>query len=487
MLIIFSAMTALGGCTGASQIDQNLREVIVQHGLTGDPSQGRDLPAIDEPLAQLGMKLFFTRALGGNQDSACVSCHHPALGGGDAIPLSIGAGADIPTLLGPGRTHPAGPRVPRNAPTTFNIAMYDSFLFHDGRVESLGKTPGRSGNDGYGIRTPNSMLLGYPDHQAGLTLAETQARFPVTSEEEMRGYDFGTDRGVNANTRDQRSRELLASIVGNYGEGAGRLPHNNWLAEFQAAFNSQASAETLITFENIVKAIGTYENSQVFINTPWKAYVQGDNAALTEAAKRGALLFFKPVTEGGADCVSCHSGDFLTDEAFYVLAVPQIGVGRDSGNAGDDDFGRYLETGRKADKYAFRTPTLLNVEVTGPYGHDGAYASLEEIVRHHLNPAKAVENYNYAWLDPAIPTRNTEKYTRQALAQLQKNRAAGVKTVSDIELTEAQLNDLLEFLYTLTDPCVKNRECLAPWIPDSTTSDPDGLRLIAVDADGQPL
>ncbi len=464
-----------------AELDTQLRAVIAGKELTGDPSTGRVLPDIEDPLPRLGMKLFFTKALSGTGDSACVSCHHPALGGGDAIPMSIGIGADDPDLLGPGRTHPEGPRVPRNAPTTFNSGMWDQMMFWDGRVESRGKTVGMNGDDGFGIRTPDTAY-GYPDPQAGANLAEAQSRFPVTSEEEMRGFDFGTEAGNTLEVRDERTRILLAQMIGNYGEGSGVLPANNWLVEFQTAFESTQPAEVLITFENIVKAIGEYERSQVFVDTPWKAYVQGDDDAIGEAAKRGALLFY-----GAGNCAGCHSGDFFTDESFHVLAIPQIGVGKASGIYGDDDFGRYLETQILEDKYAFRTPSLLNAEVTGPYGHDGAYDTLEEIIRHHLNPEQAINNYDFASLDPSIRVVNAERYTQDALAQLKANREKGVTTVNDINFSAAQVDDLIAFLLALSDPCVKNRGCLDPWVPDENIPDPDGLRLYAIDEGGNRL
>jgi cytochrome c peroxidase len=472
--------------TAESSLDEQLGGIISANGLTGDPSLGRDLPEITDPIAQLGMNLFYTQALSGTGDSACVSCHHPLLGGGDAIPLSIGVDADQPELLGPGRTHPEGPLVPRNAPTTFNSGIWDQVMFWDGRIESLGKTPLRNGDDGYGIHTPDRMFR-YPDLDAGANLVEAQSRFPTTSEDEMRGFDFGMDTGNGLEVRDDRSRELLAAILGNYGDGAGVLEQNDWLAHFQAAFNSDASAEELITYQTIAHAIGEYERSQVFVETPWKAYVEGDVAAISESAKRGALLFFTSSANGGANCSSCHTGDFFTDEQFHVLAVPQFGPGRDSGTYGDDDWGRFLETGEPADKYAFRTPTLLNVEVTGPYGHDGAYQTLEEIVRHHLNAAEMAAAYDYSQLDSSIRTTSAAGYTQNAVEQLQANRAAGIVTVMDLDLTDEQVADLVNFLLTLTDPCVKDPACLAPWIPDESLPDPDGMRLIAVDAEGNRL
>ncbi|HJP36572.1 MAG TPA: cytochrome c peroxidase, partial [Gammaproteobacteria bacterium] len=62
-------------------LDIELFQLITALGLTGDPAAGRDLPSIDDPIPQLGMKLFFSKSLGGGFDTACVSCHHPLLGG----------------------------------------------------------------------------------------------------------------------------------------------------------------------------------------------------------------------------------------------------------------------------------------------------------------------------------------------------------------------------------------------------------------------
>ncbi|MEA2009618.1 MAG: cytochrome c peroxidase [Actinomycetota bacterium] len=471
--------TACAGDADSEDLDAQLRSVIDAHGLVGDPSIGRDLPDIGDPLAQLGMKLFYTKGLGGQQDSACVTCHHPMLGGGDGLPMSIGVGAEEPDLLGPGRTHPGGPLVPRNAPTTFNSGMWDEVMFHDGRVESLGKTPLMNGDDGYGIRTPDRPV-GYPDVNAGPNLPAAQSMFPVVSEEEMRGFDFGTEIGNTGEARNGRVRDLLSQIIGGYGEGEGILNPNGWPAEFRVAFESDAPVDELITYSSISLALGEYERSQVFVDTPWRAYAAGDDDAINEEAKHGAMLFY-----GEAACSTCHTGDFFTDEDFHVNAIPQIGTGKDSGTYGDDDWGRYLETGAEEDRYAFRTPSLLNVEVTGPYGHDGAYPTLEGIVRHHLNPEKAIEEYDFGSVDPSIRVGNAERYTQAALEQLQENRSNGVYTVRDIDLSDDQIGQIISFLLTLTDPCVKSRECLAPWIPDDSIFDPDGLRLNAVNASGQ--
>lgn len=471
-LVASSPVQGSNVSAGPAGLDAQLRAIITDHGLTGDPSLGRDLPDIDEPLAQLGKRLFFSKALSGDMDVACVTCHHPWLGGGDGLALSIGVEAVDPDLLGPGRVHHSGlPNVPRNAPTTFNIGLWDQVLFLDGRIESLGKTAGQNGADGLGIRTPD-VPNGDADAHAGHDLVAAQSRFPVTSQHEMRGFE------LEAHRPNRYVRTHLCDRLGDVGVGQGELPTNNWLPDFQQAFHSDAPAETLITPDSLATALAAYQRSQVFVDTPWRAYVQGEDAAISSSAKRGALLFFKTPEEGGAGCASCHSGDFFTDEQFYVLAVPQVGPGKGDGRF-DDDYGRFRETGRPEDMYAFRTPTLLNVGVTGPYGHDGAYTTLEGIVRHHLNPVAAVAAYDATQLDPSVQTEHLQLNTQRALAKLAENRRLGLPSIEPVKLGDAQVADLVAFLHTLTDPCVEDPACLAPWIPAANEPDPDNLRLHA--------
>jgi cytochrome c peroxidase len=489
--LMFANLLFIAGCVdfmdGSGGLDKQLKEIIKQFNLTGDPSRGRDLPSISSPKAQLGKQLFFTKALGGGMDSACVTCHHPALGGGDNLSLSIGTEAELPDLLGPGRRHSpngtnydGGPTVPRNAPTTFNVGLWDSGLFHDGRVESLEQTPGANGA-GDNIRTPD-VPFGSTDANAGPNLAAAQARFPVTSAEEMRGFSFETG---NSNTA---VRNHLAARLRN--EFPAELADGTWLEAFRAGFGQPlGTAAELITFANIVDAMAAYERSQVFVNNPWKQYVEGEDNALTEQQKRGALLFFRPIEDGGASCASCHGGDFFSDQKFHNIAMPQIGRGKGDNNGATStaDFGRFRESGDPQDLYAFRTPSLLNVEVTGPWGHDGAYATLEGVVRHHLDPAEAIVNYNLGQLENGVQTDDWGTNTLLALQALQQRRDNGLFAIRDVTLTDEEIGDLVAFLKALTDLCLKDRDCIAPWIPDDSLPDPDGMRLNAVDKDGKKL
>lgn len=487
--LVVAAFT-LTACNGSSSSkDKTLRSIISDKGLTGDVMQGRNIPSIHSPKAQLGMRLFFSKALGGDRDSACVACHHPNLGGGDNLSLSIGVGAEDPNLIGLGRKHNSNaahfdgaPPVPRNAPTTFNIAGWDETIFHDGRVESIGKTPQVFGDDGLGIRTPD-VAFGLNDTISGMNLVIAQARFPVTSREEMKAFSHD-------DKNNQQIREYIASRLGNYGEGAGELSDPEyWLAQFRDVYNKpNGTAEELIVEENIAELLAAYESSQAFTDSPWKQYVKGDNNALSDSEKEGALLFFKTTAEGGANCSSCHSGDFFSDEKFHNIAMPQIGNGKGDGDDGSKDFGRFRETKLENDKFAFRTPTLLNVEVTGPFTHTGAYTSLEGVIKHHLNPAKAVSDYDYSQLQQT-GIANLDKMqsnTQEALDKLQADRIAGLKRIEDIDLTDQQVSQLVDFMQALTDDCVIDKECMSQWIPPKA-EDPNGDQLDGVDANGEFL
>ena len=474
----------------ASNLDVRLATVIQLAGLVGDASINRSLPSIDDPLPQLGKKLFFSKSLGGDFDSACVSCHHPMLGGGDQLSLPVGVNAIDEDLLGPGRTHAFDglPNVPRNSPTVFNSGLWDTGLFLDSRVESLGKELLANGTAS-GIRTPDSNF-GLADTNAGDNLVSAQAGFPVTSIEEMRSLEFEPD-STNAAVRDH-----LAERIGGYGDGANELQHNQWLDEFQAAYASSLNAENLITFASIAAAIGEYERSMLFVDNPFSRYVRGDISAISAAQKRGAILFYGDVGSGGAGCANCHSGDFFSDGSHHTVAFPQFGPGK--GDANNDDFGRERESNDVTDRYRFRVPSLLNVEVTAPYGHSGAYDTLDQILAHYNNPAASINNFfndggacrlsqfdNVAQCAELYPDARTN--SANALSKLQQERRQRTSLFLNPQLNINERHDLVAFLRALTDPCVLSRECMAPWIADVNSVGPDTQQLNAIDVNGNLL
>jgi cytochrome c peroxidase len=89
---------------------------------------------------------------------------------------------------------------------------------------------------------------------------------------------------------------------------------------------------------------------------------------MNESAKRGRALFFNVKS----NCSACHVGANFTDELYHNL-----GVGMDKPMP---DLGRFDQTKEEKDRGAFKTPTLRNIAVSGPYMHDGSQKTLEEVV-----------------------------------------------------------------------------------------------------------
>jgi cytochrome c peroxidase len=115
-------------------------------------------------------------------------------------------------------------------------------------------------------------------------------------------------------------------------------------------------------------AIAAFERTLVTPGSRFDAYLSGQKEALSEAEKRGLGLYI-----GKASCTLCHNGANLTDNRFHNIGVPQVGpLAKDAG--------RFEVTHRAGDTGAFKTPTLRNLALTAPYMHNGAFASLEEVV-----------------------------------------------------------------------------------------------------------
>ena len=117
------------------------------------------------------------------------------------------------------------------------------------------------------------------------------------------------------------------------------------------------------TEQRVALAIDVYVRKLTTRNSPFDRYAAGDAEALTDAQKRGLMLFV-----GKADCTMCHRGPNFEDDQFHALGI------------GGDDPGRFKITGVEADRNAFKTPTLRNVALTAPYMHDGSLSTLREVI-----------------------------------------------------------------------------------------------------------
>ena len=427
--------------------------------LTLASAAGATVPGLPAPLtdaafrpvnpdeAALGQLLFYDPILSGNQEVACATCHHPALGTGDGLALGIGDGG---IGLGPDRVaDPANPpeqRIPRNAQALWNLgALEYATLFHDGRVEIDATRPG-------GMRTPldEDMMAGFA------SMLSAQTMFPVLSPDEMAGHY----------SENEIARAIRMGMI--TGEGgawdliARRVAAIPAYAEGFAQVYPEIAAGRPIAFTDISNAIAAFMEFEFRSDTaPFDAYLRGQ-AGLEPLAEAGLTLFY-----GEAGCATCHSGPFQTDHGFHPMGAPQLGPGKGARfETHARDEGRFRVTGDPADWYAFRTPALRNVALTAPYGHAGAHATLESFLATHTT-GDAVLRFDRATVAlPDLPVQDWR--IADDPAQTQAIAAAARRGwTPDPDGIAA----LVAFLNTLTDPVALTGRL---GVPEAV---PSGLRV----------
>lgn len=178
-------------------------------------------------------------------------------------------------------------------------------------------------------------------------------------------------------------------------------------AEYKNLFAT--AYEGKITARTIGRALAAFQKTLESFDTPYDSFNLGDDSAISESAKRGRLLFI-----GKAKCADCHSGADFTSERFRNIGLFD----------GDklSDRGRGKVTGNPGDDGQFKVPTLRNVAVTAPYMHNGMFKTLREVIAYYNEPDKIVPG--------------------------QVGRDA---SIVPLRLTPSELDDLENFLLTLTD------------------------------------
>ncbi|MEM1340290.1 MAG: cytochrome c peroxidase [Bacteroidota bacterium] len=411
-------------------LDEQLKRIIEDRKLEAYVA----VPEIDSSKVQLGRMLFFDKLLSGNRDVSCATCHHPSLQSGDNLQLAIGVGG-----YGLGKSRIMGEdrdRVPRNSPEIFNRGAEEwHTMFWDGRV---------SGKEGAGFLSPADEKL--PEGLDNVLAA--QAMFPVTSRDEMRGEIGDVDIFGETNELSLISNAAPQSVWRALMQRI--LAFSGYRKLFKAAYPEIPMSQ--LGFQHAANAIAAFEIKEfTFVNSPWDKYLRGEVQAMNEAAKRGALLFY-----GKAKCSECHTGNLFTDQQFHNIGIPQFGPGKD--NAAPLDAGRFAETGNPKDRFSFRTPPLRNVAITGPWMHNGAYGTLEDAIRHHLDTRHFLENYDVERLSPEL--RETYKGDKSVIQRVLKTIDPLVK--APIDLNEKEVKDLLAFMAALTDSSAIHLEKLMP-------------------------
>lgn len=335
------------------------------------------------------------------------------------------------------------PDVPADAPMSPALVDLGRHLFYDTRLSANGTqscatcheqarafTDGRAqavGSTGV-VHTRNSMSLVNVAYAETLTWAhptlrslDDQARVPMygTAPVEL-GLSEGDDRWLDRFTGDATYARLVPAAF----PGALRLASSH-----------------------VTRALAAFERSIVSMRSPWdRHHFERDETAISDSAKRGEMLFHsRPLS-----CFTCHGGVHFSDAmsarrdrpaVFHNTGLYNLTSGLSYPVA---DTGLHVKTGAATDVGRFKTPTLRNISVTGPYMHDGSIATLGKVIDHYADGGRTIA----AGANRGIGHDNPLKD----------------EAVRGFWLTTGQRADLLAFLESLTDAALLTDPRFAdPW------------------------
>jgi len=240
-------------------------------------------------------------------------------------------------------------------------------------------------------------------------------------------------------TLDHQARmPILNPVEMGMPDGATALKAIRNVPEYQEAFKKAYGRE--MNYEDLGRAIGAFERTLIFVDSPFRKFLGGDSAAISPQAKAGWELF-----NGKGRCMTCHpmnpSNPLGTDNRFHNVGVSARhqdfeglakkavkALGEDASEqkldelaVGTDlsELGRFMVTHNRSDIGSFRTPLILNIGITGPYMHDGSMTTLWDVIDHYNKGGEA-----NPFLDGGL---------------------------EPLALTEEEIDQLVAFLFTLTD------------------------------------
>jgi cytochrome c peroxidase len=221
---------------------------------------------------------------------------------------------------------------------------------------------------------------------------EAQALEPLKAVEEMRGGAYAEERAITA---------VVSRLDG--------------IAEYRRLFARAFGGEKPVSQQNLGRALAAFQRTLVAVNSPFDRYMRGDATAMTPEQVRGMERF------QSIGCVNCHTGPMFSDFAAHVLAVP------DNPRLPASDSG-------VSETYAFRTASLRNLGVTGPYMHNGVFTTLQDVIDFYQRISRGGGRRGGAALNPNVSRDGIDPLARQL-----NMRGRGQR-------------DLIAFLAALDDP-----------------------------------
>jgi len=225
-----------------------------------------------------------------------------------------------------------------------------------------------NGIDDQGNVNPNQAPMFWDNRANGL---EEQALLPLHSFEEMRGHAFAEE-------------ETLEVIVDRI----------NAIAAYRNQFQQIFSGNNAVSSINIGRAIAAFERSIIANNSPFDRYARGDQNALTQQQIQGLNRF------DAVGCADCHSGAMFSDFELHTLGVP------------DNPLLDFSDAGANG-RYEFRTPSLRNLNTTGPFFHNGVAGDITEVLNFYRriqgNGGGGPGNLN---INPNVPRNQIDQDAR---------------------------------------------------------------------------
>ena len=288
--------------------------------------QGAVVVPEDNPLTrakiELGRQLYFDPRLSADGTVSCASCHHPDSGYGKATQFGVGI---------------RGQTGNRNSPVSYNRIL-SKMQFWDGRAASLeeqAKGP-----------IANPIEMGFTHEKCLACLAAIEG-YQLQFAKVFPGEGFSIDTVAKA----------IASFERTIVTGPSPADYFEPLLAFEKRFADE-----------IFDLAALKQDDPALYARYLELKKASDAHPISASAQRGRELFFSQK----ANCTACHVGANFTDELYHNL-----GVGLDKPKP---DLGRFEQTKQDKDRGAFKTPTIRNVALTGPYMHDGSQKTLEEVV-----------------------------------------------------------------------------------------------------------
>lgn len=394
-LITFPILLSEVGCTAdkLSNLDIELTQQLeassagkgIEHYQLPDSDDYNNIPQdpnnpITESKVLLGQALFHETAFatqvkfsGSQKAISCATCHHAPAGFQAGMAQGIADGGLGFGIKGEGRImDPLCPVdsidvQPIRTPSLLNVA-YQKIMRWNG---SMGAT-------GVNVGTETQWTgTAFSKNYLGFEGVETQSIVALTGH-----------------------RQIIDSTT---------LHTTAYKAMFDDAF-PDIPVEERYTNTTAGLAIAAYSRTVMANQAPFQQWLKGNENALSEQQKKGALLFF-----GEAGCYRCHNGPSLATEGFHAFGIKDLyqnnnAVVYNASVNSMENLGRGGFTGKEEDKYCFKVPQLYNVRDSPFEGHGGSFGSVREIIAYKNKAIAENPNVPSNKLSPLfIPLNLTEK------------------------------------------------------------------------------